>query len=362
MDELTNNLEILLSDIQNAQQQLNLGAMRGRASELENEIRKPQFWANDPNAVEKSQEQAHLTKRIEEWEQLENKAAEALELAKLDDSKLEADLKKQYQELQEVFEAKEFELKLSGEYDKNSAILSVHGGTGGTDAMDWAQILQRMYLRWAEKEDYKAEIVDESAGEEAGLKSTTLKISGEFAYGRLKGEHGVHRLVRQSPFNADNLRQTSFALVEVLPVIPGSEVMLEDKDLRVDTFRAGGHGGQSVNTTDSAVRVTHMPTGLNVSIQSERSQKQNKEVALSILKSKLLQLKKQQNKEKLEEIKGPTITEQWGQQIRNYVMHPYTLVKDTRTNEETSDITSVLDGGINKFIEAYLKKQIGPEE
>lgn len=220
-------------------------------------------------------------------------------------------------------------------------------------------MLQRMYTRWAEMHDMSVTLLEQSSGDEAGIKSATLKIDGPYAYGKLKGEHGVHRLVRQSPFNSDNLRQTSFAKIDVLPVIDEpDEVMLEDKDLRIDVYRAGGHGGQSVNTTDSAVRITHLPTGITVSIQNERSQLQNKETALTILRSKLAQLQIEQHQEKVSELKGPSQSAEWGSQIRSYVLHPYKQVKDVRTKFESSNPDDVLDGKIDGFIDAYLEQNI----
>ncbi len=238
-------------------------------------------------------------------------------------------------------------------------ILRISAGVGGTDAQDWAEMLERMYLRWAEKAGMGANTVERSSGDEAGVKTSVIEVSGPFAYGRLRGEHGVHRLVRLSPFNSDNLRQTSFAQVEVLPKIDQpTEVKLADKDLKVDVYRAGGHGGQSVNTTDSAVRVTHLPTGIVVAIQNERSQLQNKETALRILRSKLAQLQMEQHTETVDDLKAGKSAE-WGDQIRNYVLHPYTLAKDTRTKYEDRDVSSVLDGKIDGFIDAYLETQIG---
>jgi peptide chain release factor 2 len=234
--------------------------------------------------------------------------------------------------------------------------MRLSAGVGGTDAQDWAEMLERMYLRWAEKNEYEASIIERSAGEEAGLKTSVLEISGPFAYGKLKAEHGVHRLVRLSPFNSDNLRQTSFALVEILPQIDTPEkIVIDDKDLKIDVYRAGGHGGQSVNTTDSAVRVTHLPTNLVVAIQNERSQLQNRETALKILRSKLAQLQLEQHAANTAELKASE-SANWGSQIRNYVLHPYTMVKDTRTKYEDRDAGSVLDGKIDGFIEAYLDK------
>jgi peptide chain release factor 2 len=234
--------------------------------------------------------------------------------------------------------------------------MNIFAGAGGTDAQDWAEMLLRMYLRWAEKSKVKAEIIDQSAGDEAGIKSATLRLAGSQIYGRLKGEHGVHRLVRQSPFNSASSRETSFAKIDVLPEIdqPG-DIEIDDKDLKIDVYRSGGHGGQSVNTTDSAVRVTHLPTGLTVAIQNERSQLQNKEVAMTILRSRLAQLQLEQHAEKVSELKGPDSANEFGSQIRNYVLHPYKQVKDLRSGYETSDPDSVLDGSLDPLIDAYLE-------
>jgi peptide chain release factor 2 len=250
------------------------------------------------------------------------------------------------------------QLKFQGPYDDHDAILSIHAGAGGTDAQDWAQMLLRMYTRWAEKNKLQLQTVDQSTGEEAGIKSATLRIyGGDFLYGKLAGEHGVHRLVRLSPFNADHLRQTSFAKVEVLPAIQRpEEAQIDERDLKIETYRASGHGGQSVNTTDSAVRITHLPSGISVSIQTERSQLQNRETALSILRSKLVQLQLEQHAKDLDEIKGPNQSAEWGNQIRSYVLHPYKQVKDLRTGYETSDPQSVLDGNLEPLISAWLQR------
>jgi peptide chain release factor 2 len=263
-------------------------------------------------------------------------------------------------EVRERFNALKEELKLSGPYDDHDAILSIYAGAGGTDAQDWAQMLLRMYVRWAEHHDFEIKTVDESVGDEAGIKSVTLEIGGAFAYGRLKSERGVHRLVRLSPFNSDNLRQTSFAKVDIMPKIDRPEdVELDDKDLRIDVYRSGGHGGQSVTTTDSAVRVTHLPTGITVAIQNERSQLQNKETALTILRSRLITLKLEQHKGKVGELKGPNQSAEWGNQIRSYVLHPYKQVKDLRTRFETSDVEGVLGGDLDPLIDAYLDHTLG---
>lgn len=363
MHELVDKFQTLLQEIETAMEQVGIANAKKELTSIEKQMEKPDFWENREQAARLSQQQSRLTKRVESWDNLHQQVKEALELARLNDNKLEDDLTRQYEDLKQAYEKKEFELKLSGEYDHNDALVSIHAGTGGTDAQDWAEMLMRMYLRWAEKHDYQTQVLDESAGEEAGIKSATLAIRGDLAYGKLQSEHGVHRLVRQSPFNADNLRQTSFALVEVVPEIEDEGgIDVDDNDIRVDTFRASGHGGQSVNTTDSAVRITHKPTGVTVSIQNERSQQQNRETAMKVLKSRLAQLKAQQQQEKIDKLKGPAPTEQWGSQIRNYVLHPYKQVKDTRTGFTTKKVDKVLDGGLDDFIDAYLTSQIGSKE
>lgn len=358
MDEIVNQLKDLQEQIQIALKQINAEALERQIKELRQKTLAPDFWKDQKIAQNTNQRLAKLNNHIEPWQKLESQVSENLELAKLDDKSIQTDLKKQLNQLQTEYNTLKKELLYSGPYDDHNVILSIYAGAGGTDAQDWAQMLLRMYTRWVEsKKDFNAKVIDQSMGEEAGIKSVTLEISGNLAYGKLKGEQGVHRLVRLSPFNADNLRQTSFARVEIMPEIdqPG-EVKLDEKNLKIDVFRAGGHGGQSVNTTDSAVRVTHLPTNITVAIQNERSQLQNKETALTILRSKLIQLQLEQHKEKIEELKGPNEQAAWGNQIRNYVLHPYNLVKDLRTNYETSDTKSVLDGKIDEFLRSYLEK------
>jgi peptide chain release factor 2 len=296
---------------------------------------------------------------VEPWRAIEKEAAETLELADMEDESLEGDLSRQLDGLEARYAALKKELKFSGPYDDHDAIIGIHAGAGGTDAQDWAQMLMRMYIRWAENQGADVIVIDESSGDEAGIKSATIEVSGPHAYGKLKGEHGVHRLVRLSPFNADNLRQTSFAKVEIMPKIDApDEVEIDDKDLKIDVYRSGGHGGQSVNTTDSAVRITHLPTGIVVAIQNERSQIQNKEAAMTILRSRLAQLRIEQHAEKVSELKGPNEQAAWGNQIRSYVLHPYKMVKDLRTNQETSDTDGVLGGKLDEFIDAYLELSI----
>ena len=280
----------------------------------------------------------------------------------LGDDSLLPEFEAQIKALQEEYQKLKIQLLFVGEYDKHPVILRITAGVGGTDAQDWAEMLERMYLRYGEKAGYKTKVLERSAGDEAGLKTSVMELEGPYAYGKLKSEHGVHRLVRLSPFNSDNLRQTSFALVEVLPRIdePG-QIKLEDKDLKVDVFRAGGHGGQSVNTTDSAVRVTHIPTGTTVAIQNERSQLQNRETALKVLASKLTQLRLEQHAQSITDLQAGE-SASWGAQIRNYVLHPYSLVKDTRTKYESKTPQDVLDGDINGFIEAYLQQTAGAKD
>jgi peptide chain release factor 2 len=265
-----------------------------------------------------------------------------------------AEFEGQVSALENEYESMRKELLFNKKYDDHNAILRLSAGVGGTDAQDWTEMLERMYLRWAEKSGMQASIIERSAGEEAGIKSSVIQVIGPYVYGKLRGEHGVHRLVRLSPFNSDNLRQTSFALVEVLPQIDSpEEVSIDDKDLKIDVYRSGGHGGQSVNTTDSAVRITHLPTGIVVAIQNERSQLQNRETAMKILRGKLVQLQLEQHAASTADLRAGE-SANWGSQIRNYVLHPYTMVKDTRTKYEDRDTQGVLDGKLDGFIESYL--------
>ncbi len=358
MEELRHKLEGLKQRVDQAIEQINLAGEEKKAAELEEQMAKPDFWSNQEKAAGVAAEQAQLKKHIEAWRELQQEVGDNFELASTGDNSLKPEVELGYNRLAKEFGQKEFELKMAGDYDRDSAVISIYAGTGGTDAQDWAEMIERMYLRWAEKKAFKTNVLDQSKGEEAGIKSVTLEIDGPYAYGNLKSEKGVHRLVRLSPYNADNLRQTSFALVEVMPKISGPELEIDPKDLKIDVFRSGGHGGQSVNTTDSAVRITHMPTKVTVSIQNERSQMQNKEKAMEVLRARLAALMEQQHKQKLSEIKVESGPEQWGSQIRSYVLHPYQMVKDHRTNIETSDTDAVLSGNIDLFINAFLQKNI----
>ena len=279
------------------------------------------------------------------------------------DASLKDDVSQEIDRLKQQFDQIEVQLMLDGPYDSRGAILAIHAGAGGTESQDWAQMLMRMFLRWAERHKFKAEVLDISPGDEAGIKSATLEIGGEFAYGYLKSEHGVHRLVRLSPFDADHARHTSFALVEVMPQAEGeTDLQISPDDIRIDTFRSSGPGGQHMQKTSSAVRITHIPTGLVVSCQSERSQHQNKESALKVLYARLLELEIEKRAAERAKIKGKRIDAGWGSQIRSYVLHPYKMVKDHRTEYETSDPSAVLDGEIGEFMNAYLRSQVGEEK
>jgi len=342
----------LQTEVDHALQQLKIPDKQAKLFDLEGQQSQPGFWEDSAKAQTVVKEIAKLKLAVEPWMSLHDEIDTLVELAASGDQTLAEELTK----LQKQFDELKDSLKFNGPYDDHDAILTISAGAGGTDAQDWAQMLQRMYTRWAEANNFDVKLVDESAGEEAGIKSATLEISGNFVYGQLKGEHGVHRLVRLSPFNSDNLRQTSFAKVEIMPTIDQpQDLEIDEKDLKIDVYRSGGHGGQSVNTTDSAVRVTHLPTGITVAIQNERSQLQNKETAMTILRSRLAQQQIEQHAEKLEQLKGPNQSAEWGNQIRSYVLHPYKQVKDLRTKYETSDPDAVLGGNLNELINSYLE-------
>jgi peptide chain release factor 2 len=301
-----------------------------------------------------------LEDEISGWKNLEQRLKDALELAELSDENLADDLGEEVANIQAEIEKREFDAMLSGEFDRGDAILAIHAGAGGNDAQDWAEMLQRMYLRWTEKRGFKTETLDLTPGEEAGIKSTTISISGQYAYGYLRSEKGVHRLVRISPFDSSNRRHTSFVLVEVLPQVEDDDsIQINPNDLRIDTFRSAGAGGQSVQKNDTAVRITHLPTGIVASCQNERSQTQNREMALKVLKGRLLELKQQERKEKIEELRGEYQKAEWGSQIRSYVLHPYHMVKDHRTDFEMGNTEGVLDGNLDPFIESFLRNTLG---
>ncbi|MGZ6005201.1 MAG: peptide chain release factor 2 [Candidatus Saccharimonadales bacterium] len=356
MQDLEKQIETLVSEVNAAIVKLDLKTSEQQLDALRQAAAAENFWSDNQSAQVNVKQQSQLEAKIKPWRQLEKELKDIKELVETGDTSLKEDLDSQLSQAQAEFDRLKSQLKFNGIYDDHDAIVSIHAGAGGTDAQDWAQMLERMYLRWAEQTGAKAKVIEESSGDEAGIKSVTFEVDGSFVYGKLKGEHGVHRLVRLSPFNADHLRQTSFAKVEVMPKIDRpEEVEIDDKDLKVDVYRSGGHGGQSVNTTDSAVRITHIPSGINVAIQNERSQLQNKETAMTVLRSRLAQLQQEQHLQQLGELKGPNQSAEWGNQIRSYVLHPYKQVKDLRTGYETSDPDKVLDGAIDKFIDAYLE-------
>jgi peptide chain release factor 2 len=312
-----------------------------------------------------TQKLARLTAELGSWRDLEEQLDSASELATLageDDAAMLAELDAEEKRLLRLVDEREIALMLSGPYDAQPAFLQVQAGAGGVDSQDWAQMLERMYLRWAEQQGWKTAIIDEMDGEEAGIKSATIELRGPFAYGYAKAEAGVHRLVRLSPFDQAHRRHTSFARVEVMPEVDDSvEIEINPDDLRIDVFRAGGHGGQGVNTTDSAVRLTHLPTGIVVTCQNERSQLQNKETAMKVLRGRLLERRLQEQREERQRLRGEYREAAWGNQIRSYVLHPYNMVKDHRTDAETSNTQAVLDGDIGLFVEAYLRDDIGRE-
>ncbi len=361
MQPLRKQAEDLRARVANACQALHINARAEELAVLDEQLADSNVWANVERAQMLTRQAASLRSQIEPWQILRSQVSDIIELMDLGDDSMLVEFTEQLAALEAEYQERRKDLLFSGEYDNRAAILKLSAGAGGTDAQDWAEMLERMYLRWAEKHDMQTELVERSTGEEAGIKNATYIIRGAFAYGKLRSEHGVHRLVRLSPFNADNLRQTSFALVEIMPEMdaPG-EVEIDDKDLRIDIYRSGGNGGQGVNTTDSAVRITHLPTGTVVAIQNERSQLQNKETALKILKSRLAQMQLEQRAETLADLRAGE-SASWGAQIRNYVLHPYTLVKDTRTKFETHNARGVLDGDIDGFIEAYLEQQAATE-
>lgn len=355
MQPLVKRVEELRVQVDDAMRRLGLSDKKIELAKLDKQLADPNVWQDSASAQELSKQAAALRAQIEPWEELSVQVNDAAELLAMGDDSLTKEVSQQIEILETELLSHKKELLFKGKYDGRNAILRITAGVGGTDAQDWAEMLERMYLRWAEKAGMSTTNVERSAGEEAGIKTSVIEVTGLYAYGKLKSENGVHRLVRLSPFNSDNLRQTSFALVEVLPQIDApEEVQIEDKDLKIDVYRAGGHGGQSVNTTDSAVRVTHLPTNIVVAIQNERSQLQNKETALKILRSKLAQLQLEQHAASITDLQAGE-SANWGSQIRNYVLHPYTLVKDTRTKYEEKDAQKVLDGKIDGFMESYLE-------
>lgn len=333
---------------------------------LEKETLSPDFWADQATAQEVLQKVARLRSEVEPWVTLKVRAAELGELIQLCETEEEEDeslcdeIRQEVEGISSQWENLHLATLFSGEYDKNNAILSVNSGAGGTEAMDWCEMLGRMFLRWAESKGCSSEVIDETPGEEAGLKSFTAIVRGLNAYGHLRAERGVHRLVRLSPFDANHRRHTSFASVDVVPELDDTiEVEINPDDLKVDTYRASSAGGQHVNKTDSAIRITHLPTGIVVQCQNERSQHRNRNMAMKVLQARLYERELQQQRNEVEKLRGEQSAIAWGSQIRSYVFHPYNLVKDHRTDYETSNVAAVMNGGIDGFIRAYLEKTAG---
>ena len=360
MDNLISQLTEFQSQIAELMARIDIAGKARQIEALEAEASQSDFW-NEPDAAQRAMRQlAKLKVLVDEWRALELRIADALELAEIADADMRAELEGETQALREVVEAMSLQAMLSGDYDGEDAIFAIHAGAGGVDAQDWAEMMERMYLRWMEQNGYKAEILDRSGGDEAGLKSVTVSVKGEYAFGYLRSEEGVHRLVRISPFDSANRRHTAFAKVELWPDIQSDiEIEVADKDIRIDTFRASGAGGQHVQKNDTAVRITHLPSGVVVQCQNQRSQAQNRDRAMQILKARLFEMERARQEAEMARLKGENVDAGWGNQIRSYVLHPYQMVKDHRTSVEIGNAAAVLDGSLSDFIEAYLRQKVG---
>ena len=330
--------------------------------QLENAAQDPDLWSDPAQAQSTLRRLARLRQEVEGWRDLVQKVQDAHELAELGDAAMRPDLEREVGAIVEDVQRRETAAMFSGEYDRDNAILAIHAGAGGTDSQDWAAMLQRMYLRWAEQRGFSTEILDASEGEEAGLKSTTIAVNGDYAYGYLRAERGVHRLVRLSPFDSAHRRHTSFALVEAYPQVEADEdVEINPSDLRIETYRSAGAGGQNVQKNETAIRITHVPTGIVVTCQNERSQTQNRENAMRVLRARLLAVQQEKREEEIARLKGGHVKAEWGNQIRSYVLHPYQLVKDHRTDLERGDTAAVLNGDLDDFMEAFLRHSVSAE-
>ncbi|GHU08536.1 peptide chain release factor 2 [Alphaproteobacteria bacterium] len=355
MNPLAKRLQELRADLDAAWARLDVDVKVAKLEADEAEMAQPEVWNNPTTAQKLARDVAAMKKVVQPWQVLRAQLDDMDELLALGDDDLADEVTVQVRAAETELSELKKQLLFNGKYDGKNAILRISAGAGGDDAQDFAEMLERMYLRWAERSGFEAHVIERSPGETAGVKTSVIEVAGPFAYGKLQSENGVHRMVRLSPFNAES-RETSFALVEVLPDIDTpDEVAIDDKDLKIDVYRSGGHGGQSVNTTDSAVRITHIPTGIVVAIQNERSQLQNREKAMEILRSKLAQLQMEQHVDSIADLRAGKSAE-WGSQIRNYVLHPYKLAKDTRTKYEEKNVDAVLDGKIDGFINAYLEQ------
>ena len=359
MSDITNLLTQMKQEIDGLIQQIDINGKTEQLQELEKQTGQPDFWNDSDNAQKVMRQVSKLRSQIAPWNKISERINDTLELAEFDDDDMLEELTVETDELTKIVNKMSFEAMFSGEYDTEDAILAIHAGAGGTDSQDWAAMLERMYIRWAEQSGYKVEIIDRSDGEEAGIKSITMNIKGNLAYGYLRSEQGVHRLVSLSPFDAAHRRHTSFAKIELWPDIQDDiDIEINEKDLRIDTYRASGAGGQHVQKNDTAVRMTHIPTGVVVQCQNQRSQLQNRTRALQILKARLFELERQKQMAEFAELKGENVDAGWGNQIRSYVLHPYQMVKDHRTGFEVGNTGGVLDGQLIGFMEAYLRSQI----
>ncbi len=362
MNDLTKRLEILLTDITDLKSKVSLPQKEQRILELEEAMQVTGFWDDNEAAQKVTQEHNQLKTFVDFWVNLEKNTIELLELIKTNTDESQETtsyLEKQTTELETQYNNNRLVLLLSKQYDDHNAVFSIHAGAGGTDAQDWADMLLRMIMRYCEKKNFKTDVIDLHKGQEAGIKSATVQVHGPFAYGLLKSEAGVHRLVRLSPYNPAHTRETSFALLELIPLLEEQEaVALDPKDIEIEATTSSGAGGQSVNTTYSAIRITHKPTGIKVSIQNERSQHQNKELAMKILTAKVQALEDEKVSKEKKELRGEFKSAEWGNQIRSYVLHPYKMVKDHRTNFESTDPDTILEGQLDDFVEHYLESTV----
>ncbi|RMG89921.1 MAG: peptide chain release factor 2 [Chloroflexi bacterium] len=360
MESIISQLNQMKEVIEGLMARLDITGKAEAINQLEKEASDPDIWQDQERARQVTQRLSQLKDEVNQWQALSQRINDALELAEMQDDSLLEDLTAETESLQSIVERAQLQAMLSGQYDSENAILAIHAGAGGVDAQDWARMLMRMYLRWMERNGYKADILDESPGEEPNtIKSVTISVQGQYAYGYLQSERGVHRLVRLSPFDSASRRHTSFAKVELWPDIQGEiDITIDEKDIRVDTYRAGGAGGQHVQKNDTAVRITHIPTGIVVQCQNQRSQKQNRDRAMQILKARLFELEQQKQQAELDALRGENVDAGWGNQIRSYVLHPYQMVKDHRTGMEVGNTGAVLDGELMPFMEAYLRYKI----
>ncbi len=359
MDHIISQLTAFKSQIDELMARIGIASKAQQIEDLEEEASQGDFWNDPEGAQRKMQQLSKLKALVDKWRALRLRIADALELAEIADADMQAELASETDALRKIVETMSLQAMLSGDYDSEDAIFAIHAGAGGVDAQDWAEMLERMYLRWMEQNGYKTEILDRSGGDEAGLKSVTVSVKGEYAFGYLQSEEGVHRLVRLSPFDSAHRRHTSFAKVELWPDIQSDiEIEVADKDIRIDTFRASGAGGQHVQKNDTAVRITHLPTGVVVQCQNQRSQAQNRDRAMQILRARLFEMERARQEAEMAELKGENIDAGWGNQIRSYVLHPYQMVKDHRTAVEVGNTTAVLDGRLGDFIQAYLRQKV----